>query len=245
MKSSSYHRNLYGILGTIIVHLVLAILFMLIKLSTERKNYESYLLIDLEPTVEEILEKLSSIDLPQNAKDISVNNYMNIAVNMSDMPEEEFNVDEYIEQLKNEMIEEGDLDENNFIDQWNKADKDATLEYIDNDVLNKDKQERPESQEMAANYRGPTRVYYELKNRFHTKLPLPIYKCEHGGKVVLEIIVGPDGRLTKATVLPEESSSDDNCLHEAALSAALSSRFNPVNDAVLQKGSITYIFATQ
>jgi len=41
------------------------------------------------------------------------------------------------------------------------------------DKSNENKEEKPkESQEMAANYKGPTRIYYDLKNRTHTYLPI-------------------------------------------------------------------------
>ena len=48
----------------------------------------------------------------------------------------------------------------------------------------KEKQEEKanESRKMAANYRGPTRIYYDLQGRNHTYLPIPIYKCQGSGK---------------------------------------------------------------
>lgn len=246
MRGVFYQKNIYGILGTIIVHLVLGILFMLITLSTDRRHMEPYILIELVPSDEELLEKLSEIDIPDDILDPGSEEYLNIAVNLSEMPDEEFNLEEYLNQIKNEMISDGELDENNFMDQWKqRAEEDATLEYIENDILEKNINNRSVSEEMAANYRGPTRVFYDLKGRTHQKLPLPIYKCQIGGKVVLEIIVSSDGRVASARVLPSESSTDDNCLYEAAQAAALNSKFNPISASIHQKGNMTYIFAAQ
>lgn len=246
MRVSFYQRNIYGILGTIIVHLVLGILFMLITLTSDRKNREPYILIDLRPSDEELLEKLSKIDIPNEKLNITPEEYLDIAMNLSEMTDEEFNLEEYLDQIKDEMISDGELDENNFIDQWKqRAKEDAALEYIDKSNLEDDNNKRSLSEEMAANYRGPTRVFYDLKDRTHKELPLPIYKCQSGGKVVLEIIVDSNGRVLSARVLLEESSTDDNCLYEAAQTAALSSRFNPISAAIQQKGNLTYIFASQ
>ena len=246
MRLSFYQRNVYGILGTIIVHLVLGILFMLITLTSDRKNMEPYILIDLRPSDEELLEKLSKIDIPNEKLNKIPEEYLDIAVNLSEMTDKEFNLEEYLDQIKDEMISAGELDENNFIDQWKqRAKENATLEYIENSNLEDDENKRSISEEMAANYRGPTRVFYDLKDRIHKKLPLPIYKCQSGGKVVLEIIVGSDGGVLSAHILHDESSTDDNCLYEAAQTAALNSRFNPISASIQQKGSLTYIFAAQ
>ncbi len=246
MRASFYQRNVYGILGTIIVHLVLGILFMLITLSSDRKNLEPYILIDLRPSDEELLKKLSEIAIPEEYLNKTPEEYLDIAVNLSEMTDEEFNLEEYLDQIKNEMISDGELDENNFMDQWKqRAEEDAALEYIESSNLENENDKRSLSEEMAANYRGPTRVYYDLKDRIHEELSLPVYKCQSGGRVVLEIIVGSDGRVLSADVLRDESSTDDNCLYEAALKAALKSIFNPISASIQQKGSLTYIFAAQ
>jgi TonB family protein len=83
-------------------------------------------------------------------------------------------------------------------------------------------------------------------NRTHLRLPLPVYKCPDSGKVTLSITVNQYGTVIQAQVMEEESSTDDYCLHEAALDAALKSRFNSgQNFPERQKGTITYIFASQ
>ena len=207
---------------------------------------EPYILIDLRPSDEELLEKLSEIDIPNDKLNKTPEEYLDIAVNFSEMTDEEFDLEEYLDQIKDEMISDGELDENNFIDQWKqRAKENATLEYIENSNLEDHENTRSLSDEMAANYRGPTRVFYDLKDRTHKELPLPIYKCQSGGKVILEIIVGSGGTVLSAHVLHDESSTDDYCLYEAAQKAALNSRFNPISATIQQKGSLTYIFAAQ
>ena len=76
-------------------------------------------------------------------------------------------------------------------------------------------------------------------------LPIPVFKCEYGGKVVVEILVNPKGVVQKAKILEDQSQSDDS-LWRVAADAAKRSRFNEKPDApALQKGTITYNFVKQ
>ena len=88
-------------------------------------------------------------------------------------------------------------------------------------------------------------VSYNLKDRYARFLPIPVFKCEYGGKVVVEILVNPKGVVQKAKILEDQSQSDD-CLWRVAADAAKRSRFNEKPDApALQKGTITYNFVKQ
>ena len=77
---------------------------------------------------------------------------------------------------------------------------------------------------MAANYNGPTRIYYNLPGRTHTYLPIPIYKCEGSGKAVLTIEVNPKGIVITAKIIASESTTSDPCLIETAINSALISQ---------------------
>jgi hypothetical protein len=112
----------------------------------------------------------------------------------------------------------------------------------------KEKQEEKanDSRKMAANYRGPTRIYYDLQGRNHTYLPIPIYKCQGSGKVVLIIDVDQRGNVENASIMEGESTAKDECLIETAVGTALVSRFEPnLNAPRIQKGTLTYIFVAQ
>jgi hypothetical protein len=99
---------------------------------------------------------------------------------------------------------------------------------------------------MAANYKGPTRIYYDLQGRNHTYLPIPIYKCQGSGKIVLVIDVNQRGFVENASVVNSESTTNDDCLIETAVGTALVSRFVPnLNAPRIQKGTLTYIFVAQ
>ena len=99
---------------------------------------------------------------------------------------------------------------------------------------------------MAANYKGPTRIYYDLKGRTHIHLPIPIYLCQGSGKVALSIDVNQKGEVEKALIIVAESTTSDPCLIETAVKTALISRFSPdVNSPKIQRGTLTYVFVAQ
>lgn len=246
MKEIFYKKNIYGIMGTIIVHLIIAIIFMLIKLSSDYKNLDKGILIDLSAIPEEILERPNELDLPVQEGEYNVNDIHDIAVNEASIPEEQFDINEYIDQIKNEMISAGELAEDNFIDQAKKeAESDVSLVYKEENPEEKTPGEKTAA-DMASDYQGPTRISYYLENRSHMRLPLPIYKCPDGGKVTVEITVNQYGMVISATVSEKESTTIDYCLQDAALKAARNSRFNSgTNFPERQKGTISYVFTSQ
>ena len=94
--------------------------------------------------------------------------------------------------------------------------------------------------------KGPTRIYYDLAGRTHTYLPIPIYKCQGSGKVVLSIEVNQKGIVEKAQIIAKESTTSDPCLSETAVTTALISRFNSdFNSPKIQTGTLTYQFVAQ
>ncbi len=94
-------------------------------------------------------------------------------------------------------------------------------------------------------YSGESSVSYNLKERYARFLPIPVFKCEFGGVVVVEITVNRKGVVQKA-VVTETDSEEDDCLRRVAVDAAERSRFNEKSSApALQKGTITYHFVKQ
>ena len=94
-------------------------------------------------------------------------------------------------------------------------------------------------------YQGPSVLSYVLDGRSSVALPVPAYRCQTGGIVVVIIHVNKTGAVINAGINKQES-QESECLHEAALKAAYRSRFNASPDAPeLQVGMITYQFVRQ
>jgi len=93
--------------------------------------------------------------------------------------------------------------------------------------------------------KGPTVISYYLEGRKARYLPVPSYKCELGGRVVVDIEVLDNGKVDKATI-DMANSVQDQCMNSAAIEAALASYFYKSNKSgSRQKGSITYLFVPQ
>ena len=88
---------------------------------------------------------------------------------------------------------------------------------------------------------GGNRVSYELGGRRSQSLPLPRYDSQVEGRVVVEIRVNSEGRVTQATPGQRGSTTLNETLLSAAREAAMQTRFEPSNVST-QVGTITYNF---
>lgn len=251
MKKSE--GRIVGILGAIIIHLIAAIIFMSFQLRTLKTESTDRFAIEFAPEEEkneiskEELDEL--IKLPATSLERILQGdaeMLNIARNLANKSPEKVNPEDYIDMVKEELIKSGKLGVDNYIDEQKRA---AEKEDEEPEYMNEDQQEKEkptESQELAANYKGPTRIYYDLPGRTHTYLPIPIYKCQGAGKITLRIEVNQKGRVEKAQVVASESTTSDECLAEAAIKYALISRFNAdVASPNIQNGTLTYQFVAQ
>jgi colicin import membrane protein len=86
-------------------------------------------------------------------------------------------------------------------------------------------------------------VSYALEGRGVAKLPLPNYKYQGGGRVVVEVTVDRSGKVIQAVAgRPGSTTLDDNLL-KLAKDAAMQATFQVKGDApIVQKGTITYNF---
>jgi hypothetical protein len=240
-----------GILGAIIIHLIAGIIFMLIRLgSLDIKEYTKEYQIALEAVPETDKKVVLTGPSVTTVEKIFQGDQevLNIARNLANKPDIKINAEDYIDKVKEEMIKSGVLGKDNYIDEQKKL-KENKQE--DNIALEKKEEKKAlekdnESNQMAARYSGPTRIYYNLPGRTHTYLPIPIYKCEGSGKAVLSIEVNQKGIVLSAKILVTESTTTDPCLLETAINSALVSRFTPdVNAQKIQTGTLTYHFVAQ
>lgn len=242
--------RLVGILGAVIIHLIAGIIFMSFQLKAIKNTMPGNYVIEFEePPPLQLKDKPD--EQPKTVEKVLQDDpeMLNIARNLANKGNQKINADEYIDKVKEELIKNGKLGADNFIDEQKQKlnDRgDENLAFNRDSSLNGNSDKPSESQEMAANYKGPTRIFYNLKGRTHTYLPIPIYMCEGSGKVVLSIDVNQRGDVEKALVIAEASSTADPCLVDTAIKTALISRFNPdINSPKIETGTLTYIFVAQ
>ena len=246
-----------GILGTVIIHLIAAILFMSFQLNSLHNKMREVIQVEFAPdevirpeTKDEASPKLIALPATSVEKILQGDQEMlNIARNMANKGDPKINEADYIDKVKEELIKSGKLGRENFIDDQKrlavmKGEENLPSGEKDTTRYKLDKPDK--SQEMAANYKGPTRIYYDLAGRTHTYLPIPIYKCQGDGKVVMLIQVNQKGIVEKVEVMEKESTTSDPCLVETAVSTALISRFNSdINSPKIQTGTLSYHFVAQ
>jgi len=243
-----YQGKLVGILGTVIIHLVAAIIFMSFRIHTLKKIREEFT-VEFEAVQASDEEQL--IELPVSSLESILQGneeLLNIARNLANRPEEQIDPADYIDMVKEELIESGKLGPDNYIDEQKRMQEMEGEEQLayENNNQEEDSLKKKDSNEMAANYQGPTRIYYDLAGRNHLYLPIPIYKCRGSGKVVLKIEVNQKGLVEDAGIMEALSTTNDPCLIETALSTARISKFNPdISAPRIQTGTLTYHFVAQ
>ncbi len=236
------NQHKVGLLGTIVVHLLLIIVFLVLKIETRKEYYGSTIEMEFEePSEAEIIhEKINPILPPDVLK-----------------PEYES------EAIRNFAVDATQKDLNAGLGDEKNIDADELYREA-NDVYERMKQNReffeqaqkdieanipntPEksiSKEKEGQFKGPTVVSYYLLGRKALWLPIPSYKCELGGQVVVSLEVNADGTVANASIDRANSVTDD-CINSAAIAAAMASRFSSAPASGRQRGSITYLFVPQ
>ncbi|CDF80923.1 conserved hypothetical protein [Formosa agariphila KMM 3901] len=94
---------------------------------------------------------------------------------------------------------------------------------------------------MNASANTNSSMHYSLKDRTDIYLPTPIYLCEAGGKVVINITVNTEGDVVD-TYVNTSSTTKNDCLIDSALEYAKKARFSSDASKPSQIGSITFYF---
>jgi len=239
-------RHKVGILATILFHLLLITIFLILQLNALKPKKETQVFIDFtlpEDLQKEIkqkqeeVKKLNSHDFINTMQQEYLGH--NIAVNEADNSKQ--NIDKMVTDIKNEL---------NIKDQTieDKALEKNTLNKIETKEVTSIKKPAYTVNEKGERtfYKGATTISYFLEGRSEVYIPVPVYKCQGSGKVALEIEVDPGGFVITAVINKKESQITDECLMQAATTAALTTRFNAKNEAPSrQAGRITYIFIAQ
>ena len=178
-----YEGTVAGVLGTIIIHLLAAIFFFSVKLNSLKRESEKEFILVFEDVIEEpdpdmtTTLPLADDQLPEIDRMIR-----NIVRNLANPENPVIDPKAYQDMVKEEMIKKGLLGEDNFIDDWKKrATEEGAIEIAER---LREEYTKTQEEKEPINYQGPTRVYYRLENRFHSFLPIPVYKCEGAGKEI-------------------------------------------------------------
>lgn len=227
-------ENITGILGTIIFHLILLNVFFFVRLSSLKSDKHIEFEIEFEELQNE--EELLPKDEKQEFLEEELNNFQsemksNIAVNKANQ--------DLAEEINSESFEKEVMKELNMEELFPNNEADISFPEYEESTKQEENQERKE-------YLGPTNVSFYLKDRSKRYMHIPVYQCEGGGTVKINIVVDQRGYVVNAIVDATATNANSECLELAAIDAAKKSRFNTdYNAPNRQKGTITYQFVAQ
>jgi hypothetical protein len=233
-------ENATGILGTVAFHLVLIVIFLILKISTEKSRLENLIMVDFD---EEQIEEQMDQEAPDPEFEERLARYLeesrsNVPVNLARQIDQDLSTDKYVQELENNL----DANRPESIKEMQERLRD--LEELEQEELIMDGEDS--GQELKDPYQGLTNIYYDLKDRYPLRLPVPVYKCEGEGFIEVIISVDQRGRVVQVEIEKPGVTANEICLEEAARSSALETRFNAKYDApVRQVGTITYHFIAQ
>jgi len=153
-------ENATGILGTIAFHMLLAVIFLIIKISSEKSYLDSIILFDIEETsAEEQLEKkIPDPEFDQRLADYLEQASSNVPVNLARNVEEEISTEKYVQELEQEMND-------NRPESWEEMqERLKELKEMTQEELIMEGEDDAKKQKSEA-YTGPTNIYYSLENR--------------------------------------------------------------------------------
>ena len=233
-----YHRYIYGLMGTLIFHILLFSGFLIAEIDFNGEIKEEAIIVDFA-TIEDVkpekpeIEKRQDQNVPstQNERSFTSNRAVNDAQKndkffdkeyLKDVQEARKLVNDVNRQLSKKVVDKGDFDM-----------PEITTEGIDPDSI----------KNMI--YSGKSNIHYFLENRYHLSLRNPVYLAKGGGKITVDISVDRNGKVISA-VPRNDSGINDPMLPEYAQNAAFRSVFNADRSAPrVQSGTITYTFVAQ
>lgn len=249
--SGFFKRNINGILGTILFHLIVIVAAMAFQIKTPHSSEEDYMIIDPE-----FMEEMTEQEKPDEATqkeldDIEIEKYLNEIRNVgsnnrnntqyADM--EAMSQEELQKKYEAELLKEKYGDD--YEKMRNSTYKDYMKEKPENNNTKPDKQNS--NNNSSSSYAGPALVYVELENpnRGKSYIHVPVFTCKDGGNVVINITIASDGSVKSATVVSAKSNGDATCISNAAKDAALKSKFTAIAGGKTETGKITYSFMQQ
>ena len=231
-------------MGTLVFHILLFLAFLLADIDIKGNVKEEPIVIEFpdiipEPEIpeeENTEESQAAEPVPEQS-----NRQSNIASNQRATENTTTSTDEFFD---NEYMKEVEAAKELRSSVSNNLSKEVThLKDIEMPVETTEGMDRDSIKNVI--YAGESNIMYYLDNRYHIRLPIPVYLAQGGGTVVVDIEVDQSGKVITAKARDNKSIRDKQ-IFLYAQEAASRTLFNSDNDApALQKGTIHYTFVAQ
>ena len=242
-----YEEHKIGILGTLVFHVALLLLFLIAKTNQYNKAGNLDVYIDFsqpeQKTPEEIAaekKKKEEEAYYQRLLDRSLRE-SNRAVNVSKDLDKKISTQDYVKEVEKELDASRSED-------YRKEEEKIKKILNQGDVVPVNKADT--RKKKSEDYHGPTNITYRFTqaplNRKAVDLPVPVYKCMGEGIVDVHITVDQTGNVTSARPSVVSASLDPDCLSEVAEKYARRTVFNiDLSAPSSQPAVITYQFVAQ
>jgi hypothetical protein len=241
-----YYHNIYGIIATLGIHLIIVSVLLLSQIRPLVKIPEETVFIDFSTVLAPVPEKTPEVEKEKAASQLT----QNPAIASNGQNASNLGV--------NDASNEGTFSRNAALNndaeikaaQQLVADVNRSLSQkipqIGDIPMPEDKQEGKTAEQVRqANYKGKSNIHYNLENRYHTRLPIPVYLAQGGGEVIVDIVVSKDGRVLSANPRINDRIKD-MIIFAYAKQAAEKTEFNADPSAPdRQRGTISYMFVAQ
>jgi hypothetical protein len=239
-----YRRNIYGVMGTLVFHILLFSVLLLADVEMKGNIKEEALLIEFPDILPREEEKIPEEIHPEDkagSLDKTNNNLTNAASNRLSVEKSTTSKDKFFDDSYLKEVNEAKQLVSNVNNQL--AKKKVNIDDIKMPVETTEGM-NPDSIKNII-YTGESNIVYYLENRYHVSLPIPVYLAQGGGKIVIEIVVDRQGRVIQATPKAGQKIVDEQIIIYAQ-TAALRTIFNADPKAPSsQKGTIHYTFIAQ
>ncbi len=231
-------------MGTLLFHIFLVLAFLLADVDMKGNPKEDELLIefpDILPEEKVVEEKQEEAPEKNSVDNSDMANRTNAASNKmatknTTKSAKEFFDDDYLKEV--EAARRLSADVNKQLSKKIVDINDIKMPVETTDGMN------PDSIKNII-YSGESNIVYYLENRYHRRLPIPIYLSQGGGTVIVDISVNQQGKVVRAVPRKNKNIADEQVFLYAK-AAALRTVFNTDYKAPsLQKGSIHYSFVAQ
>lgn len=240
-----FRDNRIAILYTVIVHLVILIIMVFLKVEGLKNGQElgielEFEELSLEEKIAEEMEDIPAEWLEQIMQQRELASNRAVNKNAEDEFSNDISTDEYVNDLLDQIEQARNQEDKEKLEELQ-----AILATADYEPPVAEGEDQEESE-----YSGPTTITYEFleepRSRGKVHLTIPVYRCLGSGMVRVEVVVASDGTVRDAQVKQPIEGNDRVCFGDAALAAALSSKFRvELSGPARHRALITYTFIAQ
>ena len=228
-----------------IVHLVIAIVMVFIKVDGLKNGKELGIELEfeeltLEEKIAEEMEEIPAEWLEQIMLQRELASNRAVNVNEEDEFSSDISTDAYVNDLLDQIEQARNQEDREKLEELQ-----AILATADYEAPAAEEEDQEESE-----YSGPTTISYDFleepRSRGKVHLTIPVYRCQGSGLVRVEVVVASDGTVRDAQIKQPIEGNDRVCFGDAALAAALTSKFRvELSGPARQRALITYTFIAQ